>query len=121
MLEHKVLAEATLGLGEAGIIALLGYAVVFIGLVLLMLVVVAAGKGMARKKAEPPVQTAPAAPAPVETAPAKAPEAKGTGGTMLLHDVSEREAAMVMAVVAHQLNKPLNRLRFKSIREVKEK
>ena len=58
---------------------------------------------------------APAAPAP------KAQEAKGTGGTVLLHDVPEREAAMVMAVVAHRLGKPLNQLRFKSIREVKEK
>jgi len=35
--------------------------------------------------------------------------------------VPEREAAMVMAVVAHQLGKPLNQLRFKSIREVKDK
>ena len=41
--------------------------------------------------------------------------------TILLHDVPEREAAMVMAVVAHQLGKPLNQLRFKSIREVKDK
>ena len=56
-------------------------------------------------------------PAPAE----KLPEAKGTGGTILLHDVPEREAAMVMAVVAHRLDKPLNQLRFKSIREVKDK
>ena len=66
----------------------------------------------ARMAAAPPP---PAAPAP------KAQEAKGTGGTVLLHDVPEREAAMVMAVVAHRLGRPLNQLRFKSIREVKEK
>ena len=51
----------------------------------------------------------------------KKEEAKGTAGTILLHDVPEREAAMVMAVVAHRLGKPLNQLRFKSIREVKDK
>ena len=28
-------------------------------------------------------------------------------------------AAMLMAIVAHKLNKPLNELRFKSIKEVK--
>ena len=68
----------------------------------------------------------PAAAAPEVKAAEPAPEvkkeeAKGTAGTILLHDVPEREAAMVMAVVAHQLGKPLNQLRFKSIREVKDK
>lgn len=73
-------------------------------------------KSAAKKQAEAP------APAAAEAAPAeKLPEAKGTGGTILLHDVPEREAAMVMAVVAHRLGKPLNQLRFKSIREVKDK
>ena len=69
--------------------------------------------------------SAPAAPAvEVKAEPApevKKEEAKGTAGTILLHDVPEREAAMVMAVVAHRLGKPLNQLRFKSIREVKDK
>ena len=69
-------------------------------------------------------QAAAAQPEPVKVEPApapKAPEAKGTAGTILLHDVPERDAAMVMAVVAHRLGKPLNQLRFKSIREVKDK
>lgn len=80
-------------------------------------------KRKAAKKQEAQEEPAPqAVPAAAEPAPAeKLPEAKGTGGTILLHDVPEREAAMVMAVVAHRLGKPLNQLRFKSIREVKKK
>lgn len=80
-------------------------------------------KRKAAKKQEAAAEQA-AAPVAVEVEPAPAaplPEAKGTAGTILLHDVPEREAAMVMAVVAHRLGKPLNQLRFKSIREVKDK
>ena len=79
-------------------------------------------KAAAKKQAEQAERAA--APVAVEVEPAPAasvPEAKGTAGTILLHDVPEREAAMVMAVVAYRLGKPLNQLRFKSIREVKEK
>ena len=57
---------------------------------------------------------APAAPA----APAAAP---GTAGELKLYDTDPRDAAMVMAIVADKLGKPLNELRFKSIREVKDK
>ena len=37
----------------------------------------------------------------------------------MLHTVSDRDAAMIMAIVAHKMNRPLNELRFKSIKEVK--
>ena len=111
---------ALIGIAEAGITALLGYAIVFVGLALLMWVVMGLGKAMAAKTAKPAAETVPAPKA--EPAPeVKKEEAKGTAGTILLHDVPEQEAAMVMAVVAHRLGKPLNQLRFKSIREVKEK
>ena len=59
-----------------------------------------------------PVAAAPAAPAANEPAP-------GTAGELILKNVSERDAAMVMAIVAHKMQKPLNELRFKSITEVK--
>ncbi len=116
MLHLNLYAAADIGIGQAAITAVLGYAVVFFGLVLLMWVVQLLGKVMTRSKAPQPATQAPAA--PVAEAPKK-PEAKGTAGTILLHDVPEREAAMVMAVVAHRLGKPLNQLRFTSIREVK--
>ena len=37
----------------------------------------------------------------------------------LLYDTPDRDAAMIMAIVADQMGKPLNELRFKSIKEVK--
>lgn len=54
------------------------------------------------------------------TEPAAQPvaEAPGTGGQIKLNNVDPRTAAMVMAAVADQMGKPLNELRFISIREV---
>ena len=49
-------------------------------------------------------------------APAQAP---GTAGQLKLHDVPPKTAAMLMAIVANQMGKPLNELRFISIKEVK--
>lgn len=103
---------------EAGINAVVGYLVVFVGLTLLMCVVIIMGKAMAssRNKAAAPAVAAPAVPA----APAPAPKlAPGSAGEVKLYDVPDREAAMIMAIVAEKLGKPLNELRFKSIKEVK--
>ena len=100
--------------GNAAVTALLGYIVVFFGLVLLMLVVKLMSRAfVAKKNAE---SAAPAA-APVEV---KKPEAKGTAGELKLYDTDPRDAAMIMAIVADTLGKPLNQLRFISIKEVKE-
>ncbi len=103
--------------GHSSIYALLGYAVVFFGLILLMAVVIIMGKIFVaaenRKKATAPAPAAPAA----EVAPA--PEAPGAAGQLKLHDVEPKTAAMLMAIVADKLGKPLNELRFISIKEVK--
>lgn len=115
------LTAAKMGLGEAGINAVLGYAVVFFGLVLLMCVVILLGKALAgtnrKAEAKTPVAAAPAA----ATAPAAptAPPAPGSAGEVKLFDVPDKEAAMIMAIVADRMGKPLNELRFKSIKEVK--
>ena len=71
--------------------------------------------------AAPDAQTA-AAPsaAPAAAEPVSTPPAPGTAGTLKLYNVSERDAAMIMAIVADSLGKPLNELRFISIREVTE-
>ena len=108
-----------IGIGEAGAIAVGGYLVVFIGLVLLMCVVMITGKIMVSSQAK---KAAPAAEAPAIAPPAAAPAlaaAPGSAGELKLYDVDPKDAAMIMAIVAHQLGKPLNELRFKSIREVK--
>ncbi len=98
--------------------ALLGYLVVFFGLVLLMVVIFLMGKIMHREKAAAPAAAAPAA-APAAPAPKPDP-APGTAGDFKLYNTDPRDAAMVMAIVADTLGKPLNELRFISIREVKE-
>ena len=51
---------------------------------------------------------------------AEKPKAPGTAGELMLYDTDPRDAAMIMAIVADELGKPLNELRFKSIREVRE-
>ncbi len=109
-----------ISVGNAAGYALLGYMVVFFGLVLLMCVILVMGKIMGRKKAVPaPAAAAPAAAAPAP-APVKAEPAPGTAGELKLYDTDPRDAAMCMAIVADTLGKPLNELRFISIREVKE-
>ena len=102
-------------IGTAALIVVLGMAVVFFGLILLMLVTKASGKIMQNKEAAAPAP-APAAPA----APAVKAFAPGSAGEVKLHDVPDRTAAMLMAIVADKLGKPLNELRFISIREIKD-
>lgn len=113
------LTAANMGIGEAGVNAVLGYVVVFFGLVLLMCVVMLMGKAMASShKAKTPDQAASAA-SPAAPAAPSAPPAPGTAGEVKLFDVPDKEAAMLMAIVADKMGKPLNELRFKSIKEVK--
>ena len=113
-----------IGILDAGIIALLGYAVVFFGLILLMIVVMIMGKIFTAKKSQPKKAAAPAA-APAAaapaaaTAPVEAPAAPGTAGQLKLYDTPPKTAAMLMAIVADKMGKPLNELRFISIKEVK--
>ena len=98
-----------ISIGTAGLVALLGYAVVFVGLIALMAVIMIVGKIMVAKKAAPAAAPAPKA-APVLAA--------GTAGECKFYNVGDREAAMLMAIVANKLGKPLNTLRFKSMKEV---
>lgn len=114
-----------LGIADAAVIALLGYAVVFFGLILLMVVIIVMGRcfiAMEKKSQAKDHEAlshihnpAPAAPA-TPVAPQAAP---GTAGNLKLYDTPPKTAAMIMAIVADKTGKPLNELRFKSIREVK--
>ena len=111
-------------ISQAAVNAVLGYAVVFFGLILLMCVVTIMGKVMAGRRAK---QAAPAAPAAAKVeapaAPAKpsAPPAPGAAGELKLYGTDPKTAAMIMAIVADELKTPLNELRFKSIKEVENK
>ena len=81
-----------------------------------MVVVIIMGKIMVSRanKAKAAVPAAPAAPAP------EAPAAPGSAGELKLYDTDPKDAAMIMAIVADTLGKPINQLRFISIKEVKE-
>ncbi len=103
----------TLTLGTAGLYALLGYAVVFFGLILLMIVVTLFGKAFAAAQKKP--EAVVAAPEIPVAAPQTAP---GTAGELKLHNVEPKTAAMLMAIVADKMGKPINELRFTSIKEV---
>lgn len=121
MNELTVAAAEKFGIGDAAVTAVFGYAVVFFGLVILMAVIYivaavfkkkdakAAAEAEAKKAAEP-------AAAPAAAEPVLAP---GSAGHVKLYDVPDKEAAMIMAIVADQMQKPLNELRFISIKEVK--
>ena len=113
----NALGQSNLNIGEAGLYALLGYAVVFLGLILLMIVVTVVGKIFIAKEAKK-AQAAPAPAAPVAPEAPK-PTAPGSAGELKLHDVEPKTAAMLMAIVADKMGKPLNELRFISIKEVK--
>ena len=56
-----------------------------------------------------------------EKEPAPQIAAPGAAGQIKLHNVEPKIAAMAMAIVADKMGKPLNELRFISIREVTEK
>ena len=116
-----MILASDISIGEAGVYALLGYAVVFFGIVLLMIVITAFGKYFASKDANLAAASASAAQAAAPVAPAAAPKAvaPGSAGELALHDVEPKTAAMLMAIVADKMGKPLNELRFKSIKEVK--
>ena len=119
---------------DALLLALIGIAVDFIVLILLMLIVSLVGKIFDRseklKEKHPEwndkVQNLKAKMTfwkndkEEETETVEQPLAKGTCGELKLINTDERDAAMIMAIVADQTNTPLNELRFKSIKRVED-
>lgn len=130
----KLAAEGTtqMPLGEAlsisgnGMVVVLIVLVVLAVLVLLISKMVRAAQG---KAAEASVDSAaaigdapavPAAPAAVP-APAAAPLPENqSAGTLELYDCTEKEAAVIMAIVSNESGVPLNRLEFKSIKAIEK-
>jgi len=110
---------------ESGIHALLGYAVVFFGLILLMLVVILVGKAFARKPKNTTVGTGvpddSVASSNVGTGVLDGPKAPGAAGEVKLNNVDPKTAAMLMAIVADKMQKPINELRFISVKEVEQR
>ena len=84
-----------------------------VALLALVVVVAVVRKAASLKKAAAPAEAAVEAAAPVE-----APAAPGSAGKLKLHDVDPKTAAMLMAITADKMGKPINELRFISIKEV---
>ena len=87
--------------------------IALVAAIALVVIIAVIRKAVSNKKsaAEPVVaEEVPAVPAP---------EAPGSAGQLKLHDVEPKTAAMLMAIVADKMGKPLNQLRFISIKEVK--
>ena len=90
---------------------------VALAMVLVLAAIVAVMALRKRFGAKPP---APAATVPAEPEPQPAPAlAPGSAGQVKLHGVPPKTAAMLMAIVADKMGKPINELRFISIQEVK--
>lgn len=112
-----------MNIGDAGITALFGYAVVFAGLLILMCVICCMGAFFKSRETksvtEKTNQTAPVIPETKPEPVIEKPVAKGSAGHIKLYDVPDKEAAMIMAIVADTMKKPINELHFISIKEVK--
>ena len=81
----------------------------------LVLAVIVAVMAIRKRFSSKPKASTPEQPQ-VETV--KASVAPGSAGGVKLYSVEPKTAAMLMAIVADKMNKPLNELRFISIKEV---
>ncbi len=99
--------------------SIIGFAIVFFVLIALMFMIRILRSFMEKRDAaKVAVQPAPAAAAAPAPASNMVP-AKGSLGEIKLYNVEDKTAAMIMAIVANEMNAPLNELRFLSIREKK--
>lgn len=121
--------EIKMPLTDALLLSVIGIGIVFAVLIVLMFIIMLMGKIMEKspalaakmpklpkfsdifkkKKADEPITEAP-----------EEPKAKGTCGELVLINTDERDAAMIMAIVADTTGTPLNELRFKSIKRIDE-
>lgn len=105
----------TLGVGEALLIALVGFCTVFAMLLFLILVikVISAVVQALEHRSSPATAAAPAA-----AAAAPAPEAEPTtpwDGKLQLIDCDEETAACIMAIISEETDIPLDELQFRRI------
>ena len=94
-------------IGETLLISLIGFCVVFTVLIVLMALIWVMGKVIGKLSGAP-------------EAPAAAPAAPAAPAGVRLENCTQREAAMIMAIVADTLGKDPKELSFISIKEVKE-
>ena len=98
MLSQVSASGEKISIGDAAVTAIFGYCVVFVL------------ENIAKKVEENPLTIVPA----------EAKKAPGSAGKIKLHSVPDKEAAMIMAIVADAMQKPINELHFISIKEVED-
>ncbi len=103
------------------LISLVGFAIVFVVLGFLAIFVYGMGKvfDMLGKKKEAEAKAAPAAAAPVTQTGSPLPSNQSIGDLTLIN-VTEEEAAVIMAVTSSKTGIPLNRLKFNSIKNLED-
>ncbi|MBR5514281.1 MAG: OadG family protein [Ruminococcus sp.] len=107
--------------GDAAIVALVGYGVVFLGIVMLMVILYISGSFFKKRDAKLAASKTAETKSTPAVAPAAAkeiPAAPGSAGNIKLNGIADRDAALIMAITAEKLQTPLNELRFISIKEV---
>ena len=129
MNEFIASAASDITIADAGITAIFGYAVVFAGLAVLMALLCLTGayfkakdkKAQAKQAETVAVISGSDGPTLIfkTESVSDTPLAPGSAGRVKLYDVPDKEAAMIMAIVADKMQKPLNELHFISIKEVK--
>ncbi len=118
--EETTKAASDISIADAAVTAVFGYTVVFVGILILMIVIYIVGAYFKSKDAKAKQNAADTAKTAAPAAPEAAkPVAPGSAGHIKLFDVPDKEAAMIMAIVADKMQKPLNELHFISIKEVK--
>ncbi|MDR1736076.1 MAG: OadG family protein [Oscillospiraceae bacterium] len=120
--------KGEVGISDALLLSIIGFAVVFFALIALVVVIKIISASTARKQGAqtPAGAEAPAAASPSGGTAAAQPArdtsgmipAQGSLGEIDLHTVDDQTAALLMAIVADDLKVPLNTLRFTSIREI---
>lgn len=110
--------DAPMTLARALLIAAVGFLLVFAVLGIIAVFVKLMGNGFDKKNKKAPTPemvTEPAASAPGSPLPENESQ-----GKLVLTDVSEEEAALIMAIVSNKSGIPLNRLQFNSIKLLEE-
>ena len=113
----RLYGDSPITAGRALLIAAAGFLTVFLILSVLALFIKAMGRGFEAATRAEKKKPQPAAALPPEIIPTPAAlPANESAGKLVLTDVSEEEAALIMAIVSDRCGVPLNRLQFNSIR-----
>ena len=112
--------ETFLSPTEAIILSLIGIAIVFAVLIVLWVIITLTGKIIEKSPAMSKKMSKIFKKKSKEESTVEAPKANGTCGELVLINTDERDAAMIMAIVADTTGVPLNELRFKSIKRIDE-